>query len=136
MFGPAGTFCRGVPDRSRQADAPAPIQDILDIVRTWPAEARGILSKVRVPVHYRQAEFDAMWQVDAGEVDQFASACSAAPWVDSGIVRQSGHCIDLHRVGAAFQLEQLAFAIKCAVHAAMSGDAAGTANGSEEMRVR
>lgn len=117
MFGPAGTFHRNAQDWSRQADSPAPIQDIIDIVRTWPGAAPDILSKIEVPVHYRQAEFDALWKVDQDEIDQFARACSASAWIDAAIFGQSGHCIDFHRVGAAFQLEQLAFAIKCAVRA-------------------
>lgn len=120
MFGPKGSLAADVMERSRRADAPAPIQDIVDIVRTWPSAAASLLSEIVVPVHYRQAEWDAMWKVDAAEIEGFEKACTGAPWVDAGIMRHTGHCIDFHRVGAAFQLEQLAFAIKCVVQAELA----------------
>jgi hypothetical protein len=33
------------------------------------------------------------------------------------MMRGSGHCIDFHHVGRAFQLQQLAFALQCAAEA-------------------
>jgi pimeloyl-ACP methyl ester carboxylesterase len=111
MFGPPGTYEPDAPARSHTADAPAPLQELLDIVTVWPRDARKLLGQVAVPVHYRQAEHDALWQVNAEEVERFAAACSSR---DAAVVPNSGHCIDFHKPGAAFQREQLDFALTCA----------------------
>jgi len=115
MFGAPGRYDPDAPRRSHAADAPALRQELLDIVAFWPREAQALLGRVRVPVHYRQAADDALWLVSQDEVDDFGAACSSAPWRDAALVRDAGHCIDFHRLGAAFQLEQLAFALKCGV---------------------
>ena len=52
-------------------------------------------------------EFDRLWITDADQVDQFRRAFSGAPFVDARLVPAAGHCIDFHRQGTAFQLEQL-----------------------------
>ena len=69
---------------------------------------------MRVPVHYRQAEHDRLWIVDAGEIDAFAARFTAAPRVDAAMVPDTGHCMDFHTIGAALHLQQLGFALQCA----------------------
>jgi hypothetical protein len=76
---------------------------------------RGLAAKVKVPVHYRQAEFDPLWVVGQDQIDGFAAAFSASPLVDARSFASAGHCIDFHRLGLAFQLEQLEFALRCTV---------------------
>ena len=68
-----------------------------------------------MPVHYRQAEFDKLWI--EGEVPDFARALSASPRVDWAVQKWTGHGIDFHRDGAAFQVQQLGFALQCAADA-------------------
>jgi pimeloyl-ACP methyl ester carboxylesterase len=114
MFGQPGSYASSMPHASRAADAPAPRTEIWDMGVNWPREFLSVAANVNVPVHYRQAEQDMLWVVNQSEVDSFASAFSASPYVDSKIVKMSGHCIDFHKCGAAFQLEQLAFALRCA----------------------
>ena len=117
MFGPEGTFKPEMPVLSHQADAPVPRAELLDIVGGWPATARQVLAGINVPVHMRQGEFDRLWITDAEEVAQFAAACSGAPYVDATLFLGAGHCIDFHWLGASFQLEQIAFASRCAAMA-------------------
>jgi pimeloyl-ACP methyl ester carboxylesterase len=117
VFGPPGTFAQDAPERCRVADAPAPREELVEIVTGWPDVAREVLAGVEVPVHYRQADGDNLWTVDQGEVAAFAAALSAAPFVDARLIARCGHNIDLHHAGAAFQSEQLAFALRCAVEA-------------------
>jgi pimeloyl-ACP methyl ester carboxylesterase len=74
-----------------------------------------LAAKVNVPVHYRQGEFDKLWITDEDQVLKFGKAFSASPSVDVRLLESTGHCIDFHRVGASFQLEQLAFALRCTV---------------------
>ena len=115
MFGPAGTYAEGMPAASHPADAPVPRAELIDITTTWIARVQETASRVSVPVFHRQAEFDALWVTNAKQVERFAKAFTGAPTVDAKLQPYSGHCIDFHRLSAAFHLEELAFALRCAV---------------------
>ena len=114
MFGPEGSFDPAMVRASDVANAPAPKAELIDIVGGWQGVAADVLGRIAVPVHYRQAEADRLWIVDQGEVDGFAKALKRAPRVDAAMWKGTGHCIDLHHAGRAFQLQQLAFALHCA----------------------
>jgi len=115
MFGPEGSYEPDMPAHStRIAGAGAPKAELVDIVSTWSANAPSTLAKIKVPVHYRQAELDHLWICGQAEVDSFARALGNAPRVDAAMMRGTGHCIDFHRVGRPLQLQQLAFALQCA----------------------
>lgn len=114
MFGPAGSYDDKMPAASHLADAPAPKAELVDIVSTWQDQVRGVASRISVPVHYRQGEFDGLWIVGQEEVTGFAQALTNSPRVDGRMMTGVGHCIDFHRVGASFHAEQLEFAVQCA----------------------
>ncbi len=114
MFGPEGSFDPAMVRASDVANAPAPKAELLDIVGGWEHVAADVLGRIAVPVHYRQAEVDRLWIVSQAEVDGFADALTRAPSADAALWRGTGHCIDLHHAGRAFQLQQLAFALHCA----------------------
>jgi pimeloyl-ACP methyl ester carboxylesterase len=115
MFGPPWTVGSGMPERSHVADAPVPRAELIDITTTWAERVRELAAKVNVPVHYRQAEFDALWITGPEQIAGFGAAFSAAPLVDARTFDSAGHCIDFHRLGLAFQLEQLEFALRASV---------------------
>jgi pimeloyl-ACP methyl ester carboxylesterase len=115
MFGPEGTFLDKARVNAHAADHGAPRQELQDIVFKWLDLLAGAAPQVGVPLHYRQPEFDRLWIVDEVQVRAFGSLFTASPSVDAELLRSSGHCIDFHRVGAAFQLQQLAFAMRCSV---------------------
>jgi pimeloyl-ACP methyl ester carboxylesterase len=117
MFGPAGSYNASMPAASHVSDAPALRAELVDIVSTWHHDVHDILGRIRVPVHYRQAEVDHLWIVDQDEVDGFAAALTNAPRVDAAMVHGTGHCMDFHRIGRALQLQQLGFALQCAADA-------------------
>ena len=117
MFGEAGSFGAHMPAASHVADAPVPKAELVDIVGSWQGQAAAISARVRVPVHYRQAEHDRLWVVDEGEIDAFAARFASAPRVDAAMVPNTGHCMDFHAIGPALQLQQLGFAVQCAVGA-------------------
>ena len=114
MFGPEGSFVAAMPTASHPANGPALRREIVDINTVWPREARDIVRQVRVPVHYRQAEVDRLWVVNEGEVQEFAGAFTQSPRVDAAMMRNTGHCMDFHRIAAALQVQQLGFALQCA----------------------
>ncbi len=114
MFGPAGTFDPAMVVASQIADAPAPKVELVDIVSTWADNAQETLGAIKVPVHYRQAALDPLWIMSQAEVDGFARALAQSPLVDAEMWAQTGHCIDFHHRGRALQMQQLAFAMRCA----------------------
>lgn len=119
MFGPPGSFDTAVmPGITHGADAPAPKAELLDIVGDWQRRLPDVLGKIIVPVHYRQAEVDHLWIVDQAQIEGFAAAFTKAPYVDARMVPATGHCMDFHHIGPALQLQQLSFALQCAVEAA------------------
>ena len=115
MFGPEGSFHPAMPKGSHPANGPALRREIIDINTVWTKEVRTIAQQVRVPVHYRQAQVDRLWIVDEREIRQFAEAFTQSPRVDAAMVRDTGHCMDFHRISAALQVQQLGFALQCAV---------------------
>jgi pimeloyl-ACP methyl ester carboxylesterase len=115
LFGPSWTHGEDMPAASHVADSPVPRRELQDIFETWPHNVRELAAKVVVPVHYRQGERDALWVVDAGQIADFGAAFSGSPEVDAALIRSTGHCIDFHRLGLSFHLEQLSFASRCAV---------------------
>ena len=119
MFGPAHSFAPEMPALSHQAHSPVPLAELLDIVTGFPARVRSLLGEVTVPVHHRMGEFDKLWITNANEVRHFGQACLRTPHVDAQLFAGAGHCIDFHLLGASFQLEQLAFALRCGAQSAM-----------------
>ena len=117
MFGQAGSFAATMPAASHVANAPVPKAELVDIVGGWQQQAAAVCARIAVPVHYRQGEHDRLWVVDAGEIDAFAARFTASPRVDAAMVRNTGHCMDFHAAGAALHLQQLGFALQCAVEA-------------------
>lgn len=114
MFGPPASYSPIMPFASHAACTTAPRAELVDIVSTWNDQAAEVLGAITVPVHYRQGEFDKLWIVDAGEVAAFEAALHRSPRVDAAMLHGTGHCLDFHRIGASFQMSQLAFALQCA----------------------
>ena len=117
IFGPPGSYAPDMPAASHAADAAVPRTEILDIVSTWHDVVRGVAARIPVPLHYRQAEFDALWIVSSEEVSGFAEAHTASPHKDAAMVPGVGHGMDFHRFGAALHVQQLGFALQCAAMA-------------------
>lgn len=115
MYGPSASFDVHVQRAAHRADHPMPRQELLDIAFEWSQLLSESAPSIDVPVHYRQPEFDKLWVVNEHEVQSFAQRFVNAPVIDARIMQGAGHCIDFHKLGAAFQLEQLAFALSCCV---------------------
>lgn len=117
MFGPAGSFDPAAVAAARTANRTTPKVELLEITGVWHALAADVLGRIAVPVHYRQGEGDKLWIVDEGEVRGFAQALGRSPRVDAAMLRGTGHCLDFHAIGPAFQLSQLSFALQCGAEA-------------------
>lgn len=114
MFGPSSTYDDTMPAASYPSNTPVPKAELLDITGGWVERRAEVCGRVAIPVHHRQGEFDRLWLTSQDEMDEFAKGFTAAPSVDSELQRGSGHCIDFHLPGAAFQRSQLEFALTMA----------------------
>jgi pimeloyl-ACP methyl ester carboxylesterase len=123
MFGPQNTISAEMPGASHAAHSLVPRAELLDIVAGYPDRERELLRQIDVPVHYRQGEFDPLWITDEAQVREFASELTSAPHVDAALFKGAGHCIDLHLLGASFQLEQLAFSLRCGAEPIITANA-------------
>jgi pimeloyl-ACP methyl ester carboxylesterase len=113
MFGPEFTRTAEGIENAHASYAPVPVRELIQ-APNWPEEhLPGVAPRIRVPVHNELAEFDALWDSTAANVEQFAKLLTAAPHVDAGIARATGHSIDHHILGHALHLRQLAFVGEC-----------------------
>ncbi len=71
--------------------------------------------KVGVPVMYALAEKDRLWTVSEQHVRDFAGASRGSPRVESGLVLDTAHCMELSRVGRGWYARVFGFALECAV---------------------
>jgi len=114
MFGPAWTRPGDMPEASYFANVPVLRSELVESATTWPETYRDIAPRIGVPVQLRHGEFDGLWITEGEQVAEFAAGLTSSPRVDAGYFPSAGHAIDYHRVGAAFQVGQLAFALDCA----------------------
>jgi pimeloyl-ACP methyl ester carboxylesterase len=113
MFGPEYTRTAEGIENAHASYAPVPVRELIQ-APNWPEEhLPGVAPRIRVPVHNELAEFDALWDSTAANVEQFAELLTAAPYVDASIARATGHSIDHHILGHALHLRQLAFVGEC-----------------------
>ncbi|KAB8159445.1 alpha/beta fold hydrolase [Streptomyces sp. 3MP-14] len=118
MFGPPGSYRDEALAQAHDSYAPVPVRELVQ-APAWPRERlAAIAPRVRVPVHNALAEHDALWSSGRENVERFAALLTAAPFVEAGVARGTGHCIDHHTLGHALHLRQLAFAEECAAWAA------------------
>lgn len=109
MFGPPETLAAGMPEASHVANTHMPRAEAIDIAGDWGMRAPDMLGRVSVPVYYKLAEFEQLWNVPDHEI--VASMYGSSPRVETGIFTGAGHCIDFHGRGADFHDEILKFAM-------------------------
>jgi pimeloyl-ACP methyl ester carboxylesterase len=114
MFGPEWTRRADMPEAAYFANEPVLKAELVESSTSWYGLFRDLAPKISVPVQLRLGEYDALWIADDEQIAEFATALSASPSVDAAFFPAAGHAIDYHRVGAAFQTGQLAFALHCA----------------------
>jgi pimeloyl-ACP methyl ester carboxylesterase len=125
MWGPRHTYSQDVPAATTASFEPVPRVELVEVNTTWIELYRESARRIAVPVHYRLAEFEALWVANEETINGFASRLTSAPFVDAGLYRFAGHNIDHHHIGRALHLEQLSFAERCAVEFSYRNKAAG-----------
>jgi pimeloyl-ACP methyl ester carboxylesterase len=114
MFGPAGSVSQAGREAARTSYAPTPFVE-LKLAPVW-ARTRPdeVAPRVTVPVHNVLAEFDALWDSSPEALTDFETRFAGGAGASSTIAQGVGHSIDHHLKGAATQLQQFAFAYRCA----------------------
>ncbi len=113
MAGPRWTLRSDMPEASYAANEPVLKAELIEGTSTWEGIVPEIAPNISVPVHHRQGEFDILTITDDEQIAEFSNMVTS-PRVDAEIFPAAGHAIDRHRVAAAFQTQQLAFALACA----------------------
>lgn len=112
MFGPPETVPPDMPAASYIANTTVPRSELTDITGGFGERLASLAANVQVPLHYRQGAHEKLWLVSEKMIQDFGKLFSSAGKVDVGLVSDSGHCIDFHKCGKKFQMEQLAFAAR------------------------
>jgi pimeloyl-ACP methyl ester carboxylesterase len=115
MFGPEFTYSKEGVEQAHTSYAPVPVRELFQAPQWADDHLPSLAPKLRVPLHNALAEYDALWDSTAENVARFAAMFTAAPFVEAGIARNTGHSIDHHTLGCALHLRQIAFAEECAV---------------------
>lgn len=112
MFGPAGTY--GDDRLSLDADLirPMPMPEIVDVTH-WAEQFAGVAARISTAVSLTFPEHDNIWMTDAEDRDAAAALFTKSERVDVALQRGAGHCTELHHVGRAYTLRQLAMVEEC-----------------------
>ena len=114
FFGSKGSYDPGVAELStRELKAPAVLDELHEIAFWWPKYNAVFAADVRVPVDAALGEWDALWNSNTVDTDDFGRLFTASPRVTSRLIEGAGHCVDLHHAGAELHQHQLDFARKC-----------------------
>lgn len=103
----------------QRPDTPAriPRTELLEAVDGWPQNWRSIARSIAVPVQYRLAEHDVMWDVDDRTIGEMLESLRiASPYVDGKMVPGASHPVMDGSLGKTHTFETLAFTALC--HAA------------------
>ena len=65
-----------------------------------------------VPVHFRLAEHESIWQASAAVIDRIRRSFGNARQVDADLLREGGHIYELHKRGFELVFSQLDFFAK------------------------
>ena len=88
--------------------------EIEDGTFTWPGYWRGYAKDVKCPIMYSMAEHDALWVTTKETVADFAGAFSESRRVESGVVLEAPHCMELSYWGVVWVARCVGFAGECA----------------------
>ncbi|SDP95605.1 alpha/beta fold hydrolase [Lentzea jiangxiensis] len=114
MFGPAWTHRSDMPQTSYFANVPVRTAELVEGAK-WVEVFGDLAPEISVPVQLRHGQLDRLWAGGQDQIAEFAAGLTSSPYVDVEVVPAAGHAIDYHRVGAAFQTQQLAFALNCSI---------------------
>ncbi|WP_436788723.1 alpha/beta hydrolase [Yinghuangia sp. YIM S10712] len=111
-FGPVGSYDPALRTREGRILARIPIAEFID-ARDAPLTLPGTMGKVRVPVHWTAAEFEASNAAGPETLPEVGQLLAQAPRVELHTHPGVGHNISLHHAARAYHLRVIAFAEEC-----------------------
>jgi pimeloyl-ACP methyl ester carboxylesterase len=111
-WGPLRLYPPGTFRSSLGVVAPAPPRE-LDDAAGWPDAFAALAGRVRVPVRFTFAEYEAWWRRDPTALARLRGRLGAAPRVLIDHQPDAGHNISLGWAARAYHLRALGFAEEC-----------------------
>ncbi len=115
MYGPAWSYPEELAQYDPERDVPTAAIELAE-AQTWGVRLPQVAANVRVPVQFIVPEYDHLWRADPEALSHVAAMFTAAPFVDVGVQRMSGHSAELHTLARAFYMKILAFVEECIVY--------------------
>lgn len=116
FMGRAGTYDPAILDLATDVFEPMTKAEMVDALKS-PARLHTTAPLIRAPVQYILGQDENLWTATPQSVAEYGHLHSAAPFVDARLMPNVGHNIDMHFLGRALHLRQLAFAAECAAWA-------------------
>ncbi|ORY01171.1 Alpha/Beta hydrolase protein [Clohesyomyces aquaticus] len=110
---PSGLADPDFPARHAELNNPAPIQEVSESMARDP-EWKSYMKDVEVPVLALVGEFDGLWDTREEVIRKFGERFGKAD-VETGVVRQGPHCLELSFQWRGAYLKVLGHAVQCAV---------------------
>lgn len=82
--------------------------------RLWFGLSKRFTERVEVPILHALGQMDALWPPTAQEVHACEKAFPKSPKVESGVVPNAPHCIELSYQGMGWYTRAFGFAMECA----------------------
>lgn len=109
LFGPQESYSWRGPMALRYAAEPWRLVEVEESLDVWPGRFASSAGGVRVPVHFRLAEAERIWETGPAVVARLASLFRRAPCVNAALLPEGGHLYEVHRRGAELMDSQLDF---------------------------
>ena len=113
------TFDPEILKQTQRLSRNASFEELYDINLLWPTYWESYAQTIRVPVLYTMGELDKLWHLSAGTVQEFSRGFSKSTWIETRILQNAPHCIELSLHGTGFVLRELGFALECATRLAI-----------------
>jgi len=114
FLGPEGTYSWQGPVALRRASEPWKASEVAEVVHEWPKRWPGIARRIEIPVHFRLAEHDRIWEAGHAAVARMADGLTRSARVDAALLTDGGHVYEVHKRGPELIASQLDFLESCA----------------------
>lgn len=112
FFGPEGSYGWQGPAALRRSGEPWRLDEVIEVMRDWPTRFAAVAGAVRVPVHFRSAEFERIWDHSDAALSRITAAFRDA---DMGLLPDGGHLYEVHKRGPELIAAQLNFIERAAL---------------------
>ena len=113
FFGPQGSYDWRGPAALRKSGEPWRMEDLEDAISGWPRRCAAILEKVDLPIHFRLAEHERVWEADPAALARIKGRLGNSPAADVAQLPAGGHLYEVHKRAPELIASQLEFLMDC-----------------------